>query len=78
MERQLAVRGDAARVAFATGVIPRLAALQGAFQDQQVEVEVRRTDPLALVLRRRGARPIVATLQAALDVLAADRARAAA
>jgi transcription-repair coupling factor (superfamily II helicase) len=75
---RIAVRGDAARVAFAAGVIPRLAALQGAFHDQQVEVEVRQADPLALVLRRRGALPIVATLEAALDVLATDRARVAA
>jgi hypothetical protein len=51
--------------------------LQGAFHDHQVDVEVRRTMPLSIVLRRRGARTITDTLLAALDALAADRARAA-
>ena len=71
------VQGDAARVSFRAGVVPKIAALQGAFHDHQVDVEVRRTMPLSIVLRRRGARTITDTLLAALDALAADRARAA-
>ncbi len=71
------VQGDSARVSFRSGVVPRIASLQRAFHDHQVEVEVRRTMPLSLVLRRRGARAITDTLLAAFDALAADRARAA-
>ncbi|MGH7507579.1 MAG: TRCF domain-containing protein, partial [Longimicrobiales bacterium] len=71
------VRGDSARVSFGSGAAPRLAALQGTLHDRQIEVEVRRTVPLSLVLHRRGAAGITQTLAEALEVLADDRARAA-
>lgn len=71
------VRDDSARITFREGTSPRLAPLQGAFHDQQVEVEVRRTLPLSLVVRRRGARPITDTLSDALELLAEERAQAA-
>ncbi|HEU5209756.1 MAG TPA: transcription-repair coupling factor [Longimicrobiales bacterium] len=71
------VQGDSARVTFRAGVVPRIAALQRAFHDNQVDVEVRRSMPLSIVLRRRGARSITDTLLTAFDALAADRARAA-
>jgi transcription-repair coupling factor (superfamily II helicase) len=74
---RIVVRADAARVTFRDRANPRLAALQSAFHDQQVEVEVRRAVPLSLVLRRRGALPITDTLSAALELLADQRARAA-
>ncbi|MGH7553294.1 MAG: transcription-repair coupling factor, partial [Longimicrobiales bacterium] len=74
---RIVVRADAARVTFRDHANPRLAALQSAFHDQQVEVEVRRAVPLSLVLRRRGALPITDTLSAALELLADQRARAA-
>ena len=74
---RILVRGDAARVSFAPGAAPRLAALQSAFHDRQIEIEVRRTVPLSLVLHRRGAAPIAPTLADALELLAQDRARAA-
>ena len=74
---RILVRGDAARIVFAQGVSPRLTVLQGALHDQQVEVEVRRTAPLSLVLRRRGARAVADTLVDALELLSRDRARAA-
>jgi transcription-repair coupling factor (superfamily II helicase) len=74
---RILVRGDEARVNFRDGVSPRMAALQGAFRDQQLEVEVRRAMPLSLVLRRYGAQPVVETLINALELLGADRARAA-
>src|SRR5690606_32509783 len=71
------VRDREARINFREGVVPRLAALQSAFRDQQLDVEVRRPMPLSLVLRRQGGEPIVSTLADALELLAADRARAA-
>ncbi len=74
---RILVRADAARISFRDQASPRLASLQSAFHDQQVEVEVRRTVPLSLVLRRRGALPITDTLSAALELLATERARAA-
>lgn len=74
---RLHVQGDSARVTFRSGVIPRIAALQRAFHDNQVDVEVRRSMPLSIVLRRRGARSITDTLLTAFDALAADRAQAA-
>ena len=74
---RILVRGESARVTFRDGVVPRLAALQSAMQDQQVEVEVRRAMPLSIILRRRGALPITETLLAAFELLAAKRARAA-
>ncbi|HEX7117410.1 MAG TPA: transcription-repair coupling factor [Longimicrobiales bacterium] len=76
VERVL-VRGDEARINFRDGVVPRMAALQSAFHDRQIEVEVRRAMPLSLLLRRFGAEPLVDTLVGALELLAVDRARAA-
>jgi transcription-repair coupling factor (superfamily II helicase) len=74
---RILVKGDAARITFAENAAPRLASLQGTFNDQQVEVEVRRTVPLSIVLRRRGARPITETVVAALERLIDDVAAAA-
>jgi hypothetical protein len=48
--------------------------LDRSFQDRQVEVEVKRLDPLSLVLRQAGAHPLTSTLKAAFSVL--NRARA--
>jgi transcription-repair coupling factor (superfamily II helicase) len=77
VERVL-VRDHEARVNFRADVTPRLAALQGAFRDRQLELEVRRAAPLSLVLRRYGAEPLTETLAAAFDLLAsATPARAA-
>ncbi|HEX6941048.1 MAG TPA: transcription-repair coupling factor [Longimicrobiales bacterium] len=74
---RILVRGDEARINFRDGVAPRMTALQGAFHDRQLEVEVRRTMPLSLLLRRFGAEPLVDTLVGALELLAVGRARAA-
>ncbi len=75
---RILVHGDEARVNFRDGTVPRLAALQGAFRDQQVQVEVRRTSPLSLVLRRFGAEPITRTLAAVFELLADKRGERAA
>lgn len=72
---RILIRGDEARLNFREGVVPRLAALQGAFHDQQLEVEVKRAMPLSLVLRRYGAEPLTATVAEALQRLAAGGAR---
>jgi transcription-repair coupling factor (superfamily II helicase) len=74
---RVTLQEHAARVSFRPGVVPRLAALQSAFRDQQVETEIKRTAPLSLVIRRRGARPVADILTEALEALAAGRAAAA-
>lgn len=76
VERILIRRGEV-RLNFRERATPRLAALQGAFRDRQLEVEVRRAMPLSLLLRRYGAEPVTDTLIHALQLLAADQARAA-
>jgi transcription-repair coupling factor (superfamily II helicase) len=74
---RILIRDDEARVTFRPGSAPRLASLQGAFHDQQVDVEVRRAEPLSLVLRRVGAHGLEQTVARALDSLLAGRAQAA-
>lgn len=74
---RILLRGDEARLNFRDRVVPRLAALQGAFRDRQLEVEVRRAMPLSLLLRRYGAEPLAETLVHALQLLVAGKARAA-
>ena len=74
---RILVRRDEARVNFRPGAVPRLALLQGAFQDQQIQVEVRRAMPLSIVLRRFGAAPLTQTLAQALELLISKSAKAA-
>jgi transcription-repair coupling factor (superfamily II helicase) len=74
---RILLNGDEARVNFRSGVAPRLTALQGALRDQQLEVEVRRANPLSIVLRRHGSGAIAETLAEAFAVLTAAHARAA-
>jgi transcription-repair coupling factor (superfamily II helicase) len=77
VERVL-LREHEARVNFRPDVSPRLTALQGAFRDRQLEVEVRRAAPLSIVLRRYGAEALTETLAGAFELLAAAaRAQAA-
>ncbi len=63
-----------ARISFLTGVFPRLAPLRDAMSDRQLDVEVRRPQPLSLVLRRAGAEPLLPTLVEALALLARSAA----
>ncbi|MGK7310827.1 MAG: transcription-repair coupling factor [Candidatus Longimicrobiales bacterium M2_2A_002] len=65
------VRADRARLTFGRNVVPRLTALQTAMHDSQIEVEVKRTDPLSLVLHRLGAGALSASVAEALGILAA-------
>ena len=48
------VRGNEARITFRADAVPRMKGLSAAFHDVQFQVEVRRTQPLALKLVRQG------------------------
>ncbi len=66
---RIMLKGREGRVSFLAGVVPALAYLDKPFQDRQVEVEVKRLDPLSLVLRQVGVHPLAATLKEAFAVL---------
>jgi transcription-repair coupling factor (superfamily II helicase) len=66
-----------ARLNFRAGVVPGMAAMQRAFADYQLEVELQRPFPLSLVLRKRGPEPVAVMLIAALRALTRDRSAAA-
>ncbi len=68
VERVL-LKGREGRVSFLPGVVPALTHLDKPFQDRQVEVEVKRLDPLSLVLRQAGAYPLASVLEEAFAVL---------
>ncbi len=63
------LRGREGRVSFRSGVVPPLTHLDRPFQDRQVQVEVKRLDPLSLVLRQMGAEPLASTLKEAFLAL---------
>jgi transcription-repair coupling factor (superfamily II helicase) len=64
------VSDDTARINFRSGAMPRMKLLRDAFHDRQLEVEVRRAQPLSLVLKQAGVEPVLPTLVDALSVLA--------
>lgn len=64
------VGGRSARIVFTADAVPRLAVLGDAFSDRQLHVEVRRSQPLSLVLQRGGPEPLLETLIEALSLLA--------
>lgn len=64
-----------ARIHFRPDAVPRLARLRNAFEDRQIVVEVRRAQPLSLVLERAGVEPLGPTLVDVLRLLAAAPAR---
>lgn len=74
VERVL-LKGREGRVSFRPGVVPTLAHLDRPFQDQQVDVEVRRMDPLSLQLRQMGPVPLASTLREAFSVLIRGRGK---
>jgi transcription-repair coupling factor (superfamily II helicase) len=63
------VRDGSARLSFRAGVVPRVAALEEPLGQRQVQVEVRRMDPLSLVLHQVGVNPMPETVMAALEAL---------
>jgi transcription-repair coupling factor (superfamily II helicase) len=74
---RITLQRHAARVTFRAGVFARLVALQAAFKDRQVEIEVKRTTPLSFILRLKGETSMADTLCTALEALIEERARAA-
>jgi transcription-repair coupling factor (superfamily II helicase) len=63
------------RIVFEESAVPRLAVLRDAFTDRQLHVEVRRPQPLSLVLSRGGAEPLMDTLIEALSLMASTGSR---
>jgi len=61
---------DAARLTFEDTATPQMGLLRNAFAERQLDVEVRRLNPLSLVLKRAGAEPLLPTLIDALRLLA--------
>jgi transcription-repair coupling factor (superfamily II helicase) len=66
---RIILKGREGRVSFRDGVVPPLAELGKPFQDRQVEVVVKRVDPLSLLLRQVGPVPLASTLAEAFVVL---------
>lgn len=66
---RILLKGRSGRITFRSGVVPPLTRLAGPFQDRQVEVEVRRMEPLSLVLSQVGPEPLANTLKSAFAVL---------
>ena len=64
------VRASEARVSFRADAVPRLRGLSTAFHDVQFQVDVRRTQPLALKLTRLGGAEMLEGLVRALRALA--------
>ncbi|MDE2719412.1 transcription-repair coupling factor [Candidatus Palauibacter polyketidifaciens] len=62
---------DDARISFEATASPQLRLLTNALADRQLHVEVRRLEPLSLVLRRAGTEPLLPMLVEALGILAA-------
>lgn len=75
---RIALQRHAARVTFHEGVFARLVALQSAFRDRQVEIEIKRSNPLSFVLRSKGDAAIADTLRLGLEALISDKAEAGA
>ncbi len=71
------VRKREGRITFRPGAIPRISALDRPFRDRQVEVTIRRMEPLSLGLQQAGPEPLTATLIRALSALAEKRREAA-
>jgi transcription-repair coupling factor (superfamily II helicase) len=72
---RILLKGREGRVSFLQGVVPALTLLDKPFQDRQVEVEVKRIDPLSLLLRQVGVIPLAETLKEAFVVLNRAQAR---
>jgi transcription-repair coupling factor (superfamily II helicase) len=72
------IAGETARVTFRKDVVPRLTSLQSAMHGSQVEVEVRRMDPLSLILHRLGTAGLEDAVAEAFQRLAAGQRSATA
>jgi len=70
---RILVKAGTARVSFRPGVVPRMSALDRALRERQVEMEVRRMEPLSILLHQVGVEPLPKTLVVALDALRSAR-----
>ena len=75
--QRILVRERSARLNFRRGVVPQMSLLERPLRNRQLEVEVRRMDPLSLTLKKAGPEPLSRTLIRALDVLVRRTAEAA-
>ena len=66
---RILLKGRSGRVTFRNGVVPPLTRLSEPFEDRQVEVEVRRMEPLSLLLTQVGPEPLAETLKEAFEAL---------
>jgi transcription-repair coupling factor (superfamily II helicase) len=66
---RILVQGRAVRLSFRSGVVPRVAVLDGPLSSRQVAVEVRRIEPLSLVLQQLGTFDLGETVVMALEAL---------
>jgi len=70
---RILVKDRTARVSFRPGVVPRMSVLDRPLRERQVEMEVRRMEPLSIVLHQVGVEPLPETLVMALDALRTAR-----
>ena len=63
------VRGEEARISFRADAVPRLKPLSAAFRDVQFKVDVRRVQPLSLMLTRLGGETLLDGLVRALRTI---------
>ena len=66
------VHGNEARVSFRADAVPRLKPLAAAFRDVQFQVDVRRVQPLSLMLTRLGGATLMDGLTRALRTISPD------
>jgi transcription-repair coupling factor (superfamily II helicase) len=66
---RILLRGREGRVSFLPGVVPALSKMDKPLEDRQVQVEVKRMDPLSLVLKQAGAQELAGTLMEAFSAL---------
>jgi len=76
VERVL-VREGSARITFRSGVVPKMAVLEGPLRQRRVYMEVRRVHPLSVQLEQEGQDPILETVTVALAALSSARSAAA-
>ncbi len=74
---RILLRDEEARISFRRGMSPRLNSLEAPLRSREVEVAIKRLDPLSLVLHQGGSKDLVETVVLALEALAAERSRAA-
>ena len=74
---RILIRARSARISFREDVVPKMAVLEGALQQRQVYMDVRRVHPLSVQLEQEGLDPILETVMVALAALTSARSAAA-